>query len=60
MHLVKCFLIQTDVSDGVKTRGTCQFENRGCMQCSVRPSHGQRVFSSVHLGEAADENSLEG
>ena len=60
MHLIKCCPIQIDVSDGMKTRGTRQFENRGRMQCSVMPSHGQRVFSSVHLGEAADGHSLEG
>ena len=34
VHLVKDSPIQTDVCDGVKTRGTCQFENRGRMQCS--------------------------
>jgi len=45
VHWVKCCPIQTDVSDGMKTGETCQFENRGCMQCSVMPSHRQRVLS---------------
>ena len=34
VHLVKYSPIQTDVSDGVKTGETSQFENRGRMQCS--------------------------
>ena len=42
--MVKDSLIQTDVSDGVKTGETCQFENRGRMQRSVMPSHRKRFL----------------
>ena len=34
VHLVKDSPIQTDVSDGIKTGETCQFENCGRMQRS--------------------------
>jgi len=59
VHLVKDSPIHPDVSDGVKTKETCQFENRGRMQCSVM-SHRKRFLVPCTWGASADEPSLAG